>query len=116
MLAEHAPVDLMRPGSGLIRRDQRELLRERGYRCALGSVYPFDAHLPAGRWLVADVLRRARPGAILILHEGRPERSPVVGMLHRLLSGLRARSLGRPRSISRVGERVRLDAAPAEPR
>jgi peptidoglycan-N-acetylglucosamine deacetylase len=93
VLAEHAPVDLMRPGSGLIRRDQLRVLRERGYRCALGSIYPFDAWLPAGRVLAADVVRRAGPGDVVILHEGRPDRAAVVPMLEALLTGLGTRGL-----------------------
>jgi peptidoglycan/xylan/chitin deacetylase (PgdA/CDA1 family) len=93
VLAAHAPVHLMRPGSGLIRRDQRAALSARGYRCVLGSVYPFDAHLPQGARLARRVVRRASPGAIVILHEGRPERAGVLEMLAVVLAGLRARGL-----------------------
>lgn len=103
VLARHARVDLMRPGSGLIRRDQRRVLPERGYRCALGSVYPFDAWLPAGPRLAADVTRRAGPGDVVILHEGRPDRRRVVAVLEAVLPGLRGRGL----EITTLGDLLR---------
>jgi peptidoglycan-N-acetylglucosamine deacetylase len=92
VLSRHAPVGLMRPASGLIRRDQRAALRERGYRCVLGSVYLLDAHLRQGRWLAAAMARLAAPGAILVLHEG-PGRGRSPRMLAALISSLRARGL-----------------------
>jgi peptidoglycan/xylan/chitin deacetylase (PgdA/CDA1 family) len=91
VLEGRAPVALMRPGGGLIRRDQLAVLERHGYRCVLGSVYPYDAHLPAGRYLAADVARRAAPGSIIILHEGRPDRAPILGLLEILLPRLRRR-------------------------
>jgi peptidoglycan/xylan/chitin deacetylase (PgdA/CDA1 family) len=93
VLADHAPVSLMRPGSGLIRREQLDALVGHGCRCVLGSVYPYDVQLPAGRYLADDVLRRARPGSILVLHEGRADRSSVLDLLEVVLPGLRARGL-----------------------
>jgi peptidoglycan/xylan/chitin deacetylase (PgdA/CDA1 family) len=93
VLAEHAPVSLMRPGSGLIRADQRRALRRRGYCCVLGSVYPLDAHLPQGPALGALVARWARPGDIVVLHEGPRSRVRVVAMLAAALEGLRERGL-----------------------
>jgi peptidoglycan/xylan/chitin deacetylase (PgdA/CDA1 family) len=93
VLSEHAPVDLMRPGSGLIRADQREALPALAYRCVLGSVYPLDAHLPQGRALGALAARCAGPGDVLILHEGPRRRTGVVAMLDAALGRLRARGL-----------------------
>ena len=92
VLSAHAPVSLMRPGSGLIRRDQRRALPGLGYRCVLGSAYLLDAHLPQGRPLAAGLARLAAPGAILIAHEG-PGRAGAADMLASLLGRLRARGL-----------------------
>ena len=100
VLAEHAPVALMRPGSGLIGAEQRRALRDRGYRCVLGSVYPLDAHLPQGPALGALVARWARPGDIVILHEGPRSRARVVAMLGAALRGLRRRGL----EVTTVGD------------
>jgi peptidoglycan/xylan/chitin deacetylase (PgdA/CDA1 family) len=92
VLAEHAPVRLMRPGSGLIRRDQRAALPGLGYRCVLGSAYLWDAQLPQGPRLAAALARLGAPGAIVILHEG-PGRARAPAMLGALLERLAARGL-----------------------
>jgi peptidoglycan/xylan/chitin deacetylase (PgdA/CDA1 family) len=92
-LAGGSAVRLFRPGSGWVTPGQLAIARRHGYRCVLGSIYPWDAHLGHGRLVTADVLRRARPGAIVILHEGRPDRSGVVDMLDTLLAGLADRGL-----------------------
>ena len=92
VLSAHAPVSLMRPGSGLIRRDQRRALPGLGYRCVLGSAYLLDAHLPQGRLVAAGLALLAAPGAILIAHEG-PGRAGAADMLASLLGRLRARGL-----------------------
>jgi len=72
---------------------QLAIARRHGYRCVLGSIYPWDAHLGHGRLVAADVLRPARPGAIVVLHEGRPDRVGVVDMLDTLMVGLADRGL-----------------------
>ena len=45
-------------------------MERQGYRCALGSVYPYDAIIPSSRFASWYILRNARPGAILVLHDG----------------------------------------------
>jgi peptidoglycan/xylan/chitin deacetylase (PgdA/CDA1 family) len=91
-LAAHGPAGLYRPGSGLIRRDQRAALRALGQRCVLGSAYVLDGGLPQGRPLAAALARLAAPGAILIAHEGRG-RAAAPRMIEDLLRRLRARGL-----------------------
>ncbi len=92
VLAAHAPVRFMRPGSGLIRRDQRAALPGLGYRCVLGSAYLWDAQLPQGPRLGAALARLAAPGAIVIVHEG-PGRTRAPAMVAALLERLAARGL-----------------------
>src|SRR5687767_11193226 len=43
MLAPYGPVQWARPGSGWYSQTMMDIMRRHGYRCALGSVYPFDA-------------------------------------------------------------------------
>lgn len=64
---------LFRPGSGW--HDDRMVreAEERGYRTALGSVYPFDAHVPWAGLASWYVLQTTTPGSVLVLHDG-PER------------------------------------------
>jgi peptidoglycan/xylan/chitin deacetylase (PgdA/CDA1 family) len=102
VLGAHAPVRLMRPGSGLIRRDQRAALPALGYRCVLGSAYLIDAQLPQGPRLAAALARLAAPGAIVILHEGEG-RTRAPAMLAALLERLAARGL----TATTVGDLLR---------
>lgn len=90
-LGAGAPVALFRPGSGWVTPGVLRVTRRQGYRCVLGSVYPQDAWLRVPRWVAFDVLRRVRPGAIVILHEGTPERVAVLDVLEAILPELRRR-------------------------
>ena len=105
VLSAHAPVSLMRPGSGLIRRDQREALPGLGYRCVLGSAYLPDAQLPQGPRLAGALAGLAAPGAIVILHEG-AGRIGAPAMVAALLARLAARGL----AATTVGDLLRRDA------
>lgn len=83
--------DVFRPGAGWYDDRMVREVRERGYRTVLGSVYPFDVHLPAPRLLSWYVLRSTGPGAILVLHDG-PERGlRTAEILDRVLPELRRR-------------------------
>lgn len=65
--------------------------REQGYRVALGSVYPFDTVLPVPSVLAAFVLRKARPGAVIVLHDGDERGERTAAVLERVLPELQAR-------------------------
>ena len=84
-------VRLFRPGSGWAPRRIRSIADGLGYRCALGSVYPHNGTIQWPRYARWDVLRRVRPGAVVVLHEGRPDRGSVVGVLEDILIELRRR-------------------------
>ena len=77
----------------------------------LASIYPNDLRVRSDRLLVNDVLRHARPGAIVVLHEGTPERRRVVSVLESLLSQLGHRGY---RFVT-LSELLRLDRAEKEP-
>jgi peptidoglycan-N-acetylglucosamine deacetylase len=59
-----------RPASGWYTGTMVDAMRRHGYSCALGSVYPFDAAVPSVSWASRYVLRNARPGAVVVLHDG----------------------------------------------
>jgi peptidoglycan/xylan/chitin deacetylase (PgdA/CDA1 family) len=59
-----------RPGSGWYSEDMIRVMRQHLYRCALGSVYPFDAAIPSTTWARYYILHHVKPGAIVILHDG----------------------------------------------
>jgi peptidoglycan/xylan/chitin deacetylase (PgdA/CDA1 family) len=79
-----------RPGSGWFSPAMVRLAAAEGYRLVLGSVYPYDNKLRRPGWIHRTVIDRVFPGAILILHEGGPERAYVVDLLDTLIPALQA--------------------------
>lgn len=80
------PIKLYRPPGGLIRRSQLDLALQHGYRCVLGSAYPYDpSHPPSAyiRWLVTKNLA---PGTIVILHDGIADPSRTIAALDDILA------------------------------
>lgn len=69
VLSRFATVRWFRPGSG--RYDARMLatLEAHGYRCALGSVYPFDPQIRWSWFSKRFILGNAQPGSVIILHD-----------------------------------------------
>jgi peptidoglycan/xylan/chitin deacetylase (PgdA/CDA1 family) len=90
-----------RPGSGWYSQAMVEVMRRHGYRCALGSVYPFDATIPSVAWATRYILRNARPGAIVVLHDGGSRGQRTVRILAAVLPELRRRGY-RVVSLSQV--------------
>ena len=91
VLARFAPVVWLRPGGGWYDATMLATIERAGYRCALGSVYPYDPHVPSVRFAAAYILANARPGAVIVLHEGGARGARAVETLRRVLPALRAR-------------------------
>ena len=90
-LAAYGPVRWMRPASGWYSPTMVDIIQRHRYRCALGSIYPLDATLP-WPWFSARYIRRnARPGAIIILHDGGVRGLRTAKVLRVVLPALRAR-------------------------
>lgn len=68
-LSQFADVRWFRPGSGWYNARMLSILDRHGYRCALGSVYPFDPQLPSAWFAARYVLSNVRPGSIIVLHD-----------------------------------------------
>jgi peptidoglycan/xylan/chitin deacetylase (PgdA/CDA1 family) len=83
-------VKWLRPGSGTISDRITGLIKDNGYRACLASVYPMDVRVPTGiaRW---QFLQNVRPGVILVLHDGSPERRKTIRLLEKALPVLAAR-------------------------
>jgi peptidoglycan/xylan/chitin deacetylase (PgdA/CDA1 family) len=90
-LTPFAPVRWARPGSGWYSQTMVKALRNHGYRCALGSVYPFDAAIPSSRWATRYILRNAHPGGIVVLHDGGDRGRRTALVLAEVLPELRRR-------------------------
>jgi peptidoglycan/xylan/chitin deacetylase (PgdA/CDA1 family) len=91
VLARFAPVRWLRPASGWYDDAMLDTIEREGHRCALGSIYPYDAHQPWARVSAAYILANARPGAVIVLHEGGDRGRRTVEVLRRVLPELRAR-------------------------
>ena len=70
VLERFAPVRWVRPGSGHYNNRMVRTFRKHGYRCAIGSVYPFDPQIPIPEFASWSILRNVRPGSVIILHDG----------------------------------------------
>ena len=91
VLGRFGNVRWLRPGSGWYNDVILDMIEREGYRCALGSIYPYDAHHPSARLSAAYVLSNVRPGAVIILHDGGDRGRRTVEVLRRVLPVLRAR-------------------------
>ena len=111
VLARFGPVRWLRPGSGWYTRAMLDIVEREGYRCALGSVYPYDAHVPSARLAAAYLLANARPGAVMVVHEGGGRGRRTVEVLRRVLPALRTRGY----RIVTLSELAALGRPPASP-
>ena len=84
-LADASP-RLFRPPSGLFTDAQLALLRARGYRAVLGTVYPFDTSRPPATYIRWLVLKNLAPGTIVIMHDGVKDPSHMLVALDELLT------------------------------
>jgi peptidoglycan/xylan/chitin deacetylase (PgdA/CDA1 family) len=69
VLSQFADVRWFRPGSGWYNAEMLSTVHEHGYRCALGSVYPFDPQIASAWFSTRYVLGNVQPGSIIILHD-----------------------------------------------
>ena len=68
-LSGFSDIRWFRPGSGWYSTAMLSILHKHGYRCALGSVYPFDPQLPSSWFAARYGLQHVRPGSIIVLHD-----------------------------------------------
>jgi peptidoglycan/xylan/chitin deacetylase (PgdA/CDA1 family) len=59
-----------RPVSGFTNLPMLDVLRRHGAICVLGSIYPYDPHIPWPSYAALQIRANARPGEIIILHDG----------------------------------------------
>ena len=91
VLSRFAPVRWARPGSGWYKDAMLSVLKAHNYRCALGSIYPYDALIPAPAFAAFYILRKVRPGSIIVLHDGGARGQRTVAVLRRILPELQRR-------------------------
>lgn len=91
ILARYGSVRWARPGSGWYSQTMIATMHQQGYRCALGSVYPYDATIPSVTFARWHILRNVRPGAIVVLHDGGARGRRTTQVLRAVLPELRRR-------------------------
>ena len=85
---------LFRPPYGMWNSYTLALLNRYRMLMVLWTVDTNDYRLPGVNAIVDAVLAKARPGAILLLHDAGGNRTETVAALPRIISGLRARGYG----------------------
>ena len=90
ILSEFAQVKWFRPASGWFNQRMLRQLEKYNYKCALGSVYPYDAAIHNVTFLSNYILDNVFPGAIIILHDGTLERKVTVDVLKRIIPKLKS--------------------------
>lgn len=82
-----------RPGSGYFSRGMLDVAERLGYRVALGDIYPLDARLPWPQFHAWYIVRNARPGSIVVLHDGGGRGFRAAETLRRALPALKQKGL-----------------------
>jgi len=80
---------LFRPPYGAINATVRETAEQLGLRPVLWSVDSLDWERPGVTTLVSNVLKNAKSGSIVLMHDGGGDRSETVQALPHISSGLR---------------------------
>lgn len=82
-----------RPAGIWIRPGQLQAVRNRGYRCVLGSAYAYDPARPPSRYIAWAIGRGLRPGAIAVIHDSGGDRSATVAALPGIIAAAKRKSL-----------------------
>ena len=99
---------LFRPPYGVYDADTLQVLRRLRMLMVMWSIDPGDWRRPGTRAIVSGVLANARPGAIVILHDGGGNRSQTLAALPAIVSGLRRRGY----RLVTVPQLLRVDPPP----
>ncbi len=81
----------LRPGMGWYSADMVSIAQRHGYRLVLGSVFPYDTHIPSSAFAIAFILATVSPGDIIVLHDGEGRGDRTVKTLERILPALQER-------------------------
>jgi len=85
------PKDMFyRPGCGLFHQKMIKLVHNKGYRLALGSVYPNDPYIPSSYINYFYLINHIEKGDVVILHD----RNWTPKLLEKLLPWLKSNNLG----------------------
>ena len=91
-LSAYSTISWFRPGMGWYNTPMLQLIEGQGYQLVLGSLFPYDTHLPSIQFAEWFVLNNLDPGDILVLHDGPKNRGErTVQLLDQLLPKIQQR-------------------------
>ena len=91
LITPFGPVRWFRPGSGWYSERMLAQIRPYQYRCVIGFVYPYDAHVHSVEFASSYILGNTQPGSIIILHDGSLERQATPDILRWIVPALKKR-------------------------
>ena len=89
ILAPFGKLRWLRPGGGWYNSTIVDIAHKYNYRVALGSIFPYDTHIPFSWFASWQILTNARPGSIIILHDGGKRGQRTVSTLNSILPQLK---------------------------
>ncbi len=91
-LTTYGHVTWFRPGMGWYNHRMLNFIESHNYQLVLGSLFPYDTHVPSVQFAEWFVLNNLDPGDILVLHDGPKNRGErTVQLLDRLLPKIQQR-------------------------
>jgi peptidoglycan/xylan/chitin deacetylase (PgdA/CDA1 family) len=93
LLAPYGPVRWFRPGSGVFTPRMLRSAADQNLRAVLGTLVAANKGLPSDERIARSLSPSIRPGSILVLHQGGPERRGVVETTDDLLSAVALRAV-----------------------
>jgi peptidoglycan/xylan/chitin deacetylase (PgdA/CDA1 family) len=94
-----------RPGGGLATKRITRIMRKNSYTPVAATAYPMDLRTSVGL-TVRQFLGNVRPGAVLVLHDGRPNRKRTIEVLEMVLPRLDAMGY-RATTLAELSNRAR---------
>ncbi|MEA5533929.1 polysaccharide deacetylase family protein [Crocosphaera sp. XPORK-15E] len=58
-----------RPGGGWYNAKMIKIVEKYNYQAVLGSIFPYDTHIPFSQFAAYQILLNLRPGAIIVIHD-----------------------------------------------
>lgn len=91
-LSAYGNISWFRPGMGWYSDRMLNQIEGQGYQLVLGSLFPYDTHIPSLRFAQWFVLNNLDPGDILVLHDGPQQRGErTAQLLEQLLPKIQER-------------------------
>jgi peptidoglycan-N-acetylglucosamine deacetylase len=91
VLRPYSPLQWLRPGVGWYNATMVNIAHKHHYQLVLGSVFPYDTHIPSAWFAQTFILRKAQPGDIIVLHDGLGRGERTAQVLDRVLPVLKQR-------------------------